>query len=64
MYIHTAGFTPGRWQSKIHLTIDERGSKLIETVFSIAMCHQLATNGNRELFLVIFNLRLSIVLTF
>ena len=30
--------TPDRWKSKAHLTIDDRGSKPLETVFSIAVC--------------------------
>ena len=32
--------TPGRRLSKTLLTIEERGSKLDRTVFSIAICHQ------------------------
>ena len=32
--------TPGWWQSKTNLTIDERGSKSIETVVSIAICRR------------------------
>ena len=45
--------------SQTLLTIDERGSKLLETMFSIAICRQ-----SKTLFLTTFDLRLSIVLTF
>ena len=30
------------------LTIDERGSKIVRTVFSIAICHQLDDNGQEN----------------
>ena len=63
--MHKAGAVlikiPDRRQSETLLTIDERGWKSQETVFSIA---NRATNNNRKLFLSIFDLRSSIVLTF
>ena len=60
-----AVLTPGGRQSKTLLTIDERGSKSIETVFSIAICHQSGDKWqSKTLLLMIFYLRSSIVLTF
>ena len=57
--------TPGRRQSKTLLTIDERGSKSPETVFSIAICRQSGDKWqSKTLFLTNFDLRSSIVLTF
>ena len=47
------------------LTIDKRGSKLLETVFSIAICRQLGDKWqSKTLSLAIFDLHSSIVLTF
>ena len=43
----------------------KRGSKLLETVFSIAICRQLGDNWqSKNLLLTIFDLRSSIVLAF
>ena len=39
-------FTPDRWQSKTLLTIDERGSKPIEAMFSIASRRQMAIQNS------------------
>ena len=52
-----------RRQSKTLLTIDKRESKLLETVFLIAICHQWETNGNQKSVSNDF-LSTSIVLTF
>ena len=41
-------FVPNRRQSKTLLTIDERGSKSPETVFSIAICRQSPQNSGSE----------------
>ena len=47
------------------LTIDEPGSKSLETVFSIAICRQSGDKWQWEtLFLTIFDLRSSIVVKF
>ena len=60
-YYHTAN----RRQSKTILTIDERGSKSLETLFSIAICRHLGDKWqSKTLFLAILYLRSSIVLTF
>ena len=57
--------TSGKRQSKTLLTIDERRSNLLEKVFSIAICRQLGDKWqSKTLFLAIFDLRSSIVLTF
>ena len=57
--------TLGRWLSKTLLTIDERGSKSLDTVFSIAICRQLGDKlQSKTPLLAIFDLRSSIVLTF
>ena len=56
-------YTPGRRQLKTLSTIDECGSKLIETVFLIAICRQCGDKWQlKTLFLTIFDLRSSIVL--
>ena len=47
--------TPDRWQSKTFLTIDEHGSKIDITVFSIAICRL----QSKTLFPTIFYLRSS-----
>ena len=55
----------GRRQSKMLLTIFERGSKSIETVFLIVICRQSGDKWqSNTLFLGIFDLRPLIVLTF
>ena len=47
------------------LTIDERGSKSLETLFLIAICRHLGDKWqSKTLFLTILYLRSSIVLTF
>ena len=57
--------TPGRWQSKTLLTIDEGGSKIARNSFFIAICHQSGDKWHwKTLFLKIFYLSLLIVLTF
>ena len=57
--------TPGRRQSKALSTIDESGSKSIETVFSIVICRQCGDKWqSKTLFITICDLRSSIVLTF
>ena len=57
--------TPERRQSKTLLTIDERGSKTLETVFSIAICRQSGDKlQSKTMFVKIFGSRSSIVLTF
>ena len=49
--------TPDRGQSKTLLTIDEHRSKSPETVFSMAICHQLGDKWRlKTLFLTIFYL--------
>ena len=64
-FMHTSIDTPSRRQSKTLSTIEERGSKSIETVFSIAICRQCGDKWqSKTLFLTIFGLRSSIVLTF
>ena len=60
-----AHITLGRRQLKTLSTIDKRGSKLIETVFLIAICHHTGDKWQSiTLFLSIFYLRSSIVLAF
>ena len=64
-FMHTRIDTPGRRQAKTLSTIDERGSKSIETMFSIAICRQCGVKWqSKTLFLTIFGLRFPIVLTF
>ena len=58
-------YTPGRRRSKTLLTIDERGSKISKTLLSIAICRQSCDKWQlKSLFLTIFDLRSSMVLTF
>ena len=59
-------YTPGKRQSKTLLTIDEHGSKIaLETVFLIAICGQSGDKWqSKTLFLTIFDLHSSIVMTF
>ena len=53
------------WQLKTLLTIDEHGPKSLEIVFLIAICRQSGDKWQlKTLFLTIFDLRSSIVLTF
>ena len=48
--------TTDRRQSKTLLTIDERGSKMLETVFSIVICYQLGDKWqSKTLFLTILS---------
>ena len=48
-----------------YVTIDKRRSKKLETVFLIAICRQSGDKWqSKTLFLTIFDLRLSMVLTF
>ena len=64
-FLELTMYTPGRRQLKMLLTIDEHGSKLIETVLSIAICHQSGDKWQlKTLLLKIFDLCSSIVLTF
>ena len=56
--------TPDRRQSKTILTIDKRGSKSLETVFSIAICRQSGDKWQWKTRFSIFYLLLSTVLTF
>ena len=57
--------TLGRRQSKTLLTIDEADQKSIETVFSIVICRRSGDKWkSRTLFLAIFDLCSSIVVTF
>ena len=54
-----------RRQSKPLSTFDERGSKSLETVFSIVICRQSGDKlQSKTLFITIFDLRLSIILSF
>ena len=58
-------FTSDRRQSKMLLTIDERGPKSLETVFSIVIGRQFGDKWqSKTLFLTIFDLRSSIVLAY
>ena len=41
--------TPGKWQSKTLLKIDERESRTLEAWFFIVIRASRATNGNRNL---------------
>ena len=62
-----AHFTPERRQSKtlVHVAIDEHGSKSLEIVFSIAICRLSGDKWQSKiLFLTIFDLRSSVLLTF
>ena len=56
--------TPDKRQSKQLLTIDGRGSKSLETEYSIAICPRLATMAIENSVSNDFYLRSSIVLTF
>ena len=58
--------TPDRWQLKKLLTIDVHGSKIARnTVFFIAICCKLGDKWqSKTMFLTIFDLPSSIVLTF
>ena len=57
--------TPETRQSKTLLTIDERRSKSLETVFTIAICRKMGDKWqSKTRFLAIFDLRSSIILTF
>ena len=63
--VSRAMITPDRRQSKTLSTIVEHGSKSLETVFSIAICRQYGDKWqSKTLFLLIFDLRSSIVLEF
>ena len=42
-------FTPGRWQSKTLLTIDDRGSNIARSSFRLSFVANWATNDNRDL---------------
>ena len=56
--------TLGRRQSNMHLTIEERGLKIIRNI-AISICPQPGNKWqSKTLFLTIFYLHLSIVLTF
>ena len=57
-YYMTDGSTQGRRQMKTLLTINA-DQKLLETMFSIAICRQ-----SKNMFITIFDLRSSISLTF
>ena len=61
MYIYTGD----RPQSKTLLTIDGRDRKSLEAAYLFAMCRQSGDKWqSKTLFLTIFDLRLSIELTF